>query len=158
MLIEPYANSEGGHHQRAPVALAQGRPGSPVIAPHGIGHETVMPPARNRRSTGERPGRASGSRPDLISPYGRALQRRAANVPLAPMAPPPAAAAAPGRPLACCLAEAWAQRAARRLQRGAEAVVILTASAALNGAAALVGRQLHLWLVNEQVTTEDAAV
>src|SRR5947199_240445 len=41
VLIEPYANRLGGHHQRTLVALAQARPGSLAIAPHGIAHETV---------------------------------------------------------------------------------------------------------------------
>ncbi|MFF8505136.1 hypothetical protein ACF07L_31435 [Streptomyces anulatus] len=35
MLIEPYVGHLGGPHQHTLVALAQARPGSPVIAPRG---------------------------------------------------------------------------------------------------------------------------
>ncbi len=49
-------------------------------------------------------------------------------------------------------------RTARRLEPDADAVVILTASEALHGAAALLSGQPHLRFVHEQVTTEDAAV
>lgn len=45
-----------------------------------------------------------------------------------------------------------------RLEPGAEAVVILSASEALHGAAALLGGLPHLRFVHEQVTTEDATV
>ena len=41
VLIQPYADRLGGHHQRTLVALAQSRPGSLVIAPHGIAREVV---------------------------------------------------------------------------------------------------------------------
>ncbi|MFF3517659.1 hypothetical protein [Streptomyces sp. NPDC002573] len=60
--------------------------------------------------------------------------------------------------IARCLTEASVLRSARRLEPGADAVVILTASEALHGAAALPGRQPHLRFVHEAVTTEDAVV
>ncbi|MFF7359001.1 hypothetical protein ACFZA1_41360 [Streptomyces filipinensis] len=61
--------------------------------------------------------------------------------------------------VARCLTEASALRTARRLQPAADAVVILTASEALHGAAALLGGQPHLRFVHEQVVaTEDTAV
>ncbi|MFE5076982.1 hypothetical protein [Streptomyces halstedii] len=41
VLIEPYADRLGGHHQRTLVTLAQARPCSLVIAPHGIVREAV---------------------------------------------------------------------------------------------------------------------
>lgn len=41
VLIEPYADRLGGHHQRTLVALAQARPGSLVITPHGIVREAA---------------------------------------------------------------------------------------------------------------------
>ncbi|SCG09434.1 hypothetical protein GA0115255_1253311, partial [Streptomyces sp. Ncost-T6T-2b] len=41
VLIEPYADRLGGHHQRTLVALAQARPGSLVITPRGVARDTV---------------------------------------------------------------------------------------------------------------------
>ncbi|MFF8293569.1 hypothetical protein ACF068_30790 [Streptomyces sp. NPDC016309] len=49
-------------------------------------------------------------------------------------------------------------RSARQLESGADAVVILTASEALHGAAALLGGQPHRRFVHEAVTTEDTVV
>ncbi|WP_237542964.1 MULTISPECIES: hypothetical protein [unclassified Streptomyces] len=60
--------------------------------------------------------------------------------------------------VARCLAEASALRTARSLQPDADAVVILTASEALHGAAALLGCQPHLRFVHEAVTAEDTFV
>ncbi|MFI1826917.1 hypothetical protein ACH41E_10795 [Streptomyces sp. NPDC020412] len=57
--------------------------------------------------------------------------------------------------IARCLAEASALRTARGLRHDADAVVILTASEALHGAAALLGGQPHLRFIHEAVTAED---
>ncbi|KUL50310.1 glycosyltransferase [Streptomyces sp. NRRL S-1521] len=159
VLIEPYAHRSGGHHQRTLVALAQARPGSLVIALHGIARETVtaLREAGARLVTapaGRRAGvllvasrlasglSAAGQRLLRSRRWPRRLRRLPHQVTL----------------VARCLSEAAALRCARRLEPAAEAVVILTASEALHGAAALLGGQPHLRFVHEAVTTEDATV
>ncbi|MGA4849475.1 hypothetical protein ACOBQB_25655 [Streptomyces sp. G5(2025)] len=159
VLIEPYAHRSGGHHQRTLVALAQARPGSLVVAPHGITGEaiTALRKAGARLVTapaGRHAGvllvvsrlaawlSATGWRLFRSRRWPRRLRRLPHQVTL----------------IARCLAEAAALRCARRLEPAAEAVVILTASEALHGAAALLGGQPHLRFVHEAVTAEDAAV
>ncbi|MFJ2771742.1 hypothetical protein [Streptomyces sp. NPDC087300] len=159
VLIEPYANRLGGHHQRTLAALAHARPGSLVIAPPAIPRETVsaLRVAEARLVTapaGHRAGAlwAGSCLAAAISSVGqrvfhsrrwhRSLRRLPHQITL----------------IARCLAEAAALRTARRLEPGAEAVVILTASEALHGAAALLGGQPHLRFVHEAVTTEDTVV
>lgn len=159
VLIEPYANRLGGHHQRTLVALAQARPGSLVVAPHGIAREAVatlrevdarLVTAPNGRRAGVLLAAArlaaglstAGQRLFRSRHWPRRLRRLPHQVTL----------------IARCLAEAAALRTARRLEPAAEAVVILTASEALHGAAALLGGQPHLRFVHEAVTAEDAAV
>ncbi|KOU05187.1 hypothetical protein ADK86_07540 [Streptomyces sp. NRRL F-5755] len=159
VLIEPYADRLGGHHQRTLVALARARPGSLVIAPHGIAREavTALREARARLATtpaGRLAGvllaasrlaaglSSAGQRAFRSRRWPRALRRLPHQVTL----------------VARCLAEASALRTARRLHPGAEAVVILTANEGLHGAAALLGGQPHLRFVHEAVTTEDAVV
>lgn len=159
VLIEPRADRLGGHSQRTLVALAQARPGSLVIAPRGVAPEAV----HALRETGARL---------VTTPTGR---RAAALLTTSRAA---AALSAAGQrifrsrrwPLvlrrlphqvmlvARCLTEAAALRTAHRLQPVADVVVILTASEALHGAAALLGGQPHLRFVHEQVTTEDTIV
>ncbi|MEU0687750.1 glycosyltransferase [Streptomyces uncialis] len=158
VLIEPYADRLGGHHQRTLVALARARPGSLVIVLNGIARDA---------STALRDTRARV----VVEPVGRMAAGLLAASRLA------AGAAATGRRImrsrrwpdrlrrlphqitlvARCLTEASALRTAR-LQPDAEAVVILTASEALHGAAALLGRQPHLRFVHEAVTREDSFV
>ncbi|GAA2620209.1 glycosyltransferase [Streptomyces axinellae] len=159
VLIEPYANRRGGHHQRTLVALTQARPGSLVIAPHGIAPEavTALREAGARLVTapaGRRAGvlsvasrlaaglSAVGRRVLRSRRWPRRLRRLPHQVTLT----------------ARCLSEAAALRSVRRLVAAADAVVILTASEALHGAAALLGGQPHLRFVHEAVTVEDAAV
>ncbi|KUJ54558.1 hypothetical protein ACZ90_66275 [Streptomyces albus subsp. albus] len=159
VLVEPYADRLGGHHQRTLVALAQARPGSLVIAPHGAAQETItalrkvgarlvatptggpaatlLAASRLAAGLSTAGKRAFGSRR-----WPHVLRRLPHQVTL----------------VARCLAEASALRIARRLEPGAEAVVILTASEALHGAAALLGGQPHLRFIHERVTTEDAVV
>ncbi|MEW1658385.1 glycosyltransferase [Streptomyces sp. NPDC093707] len=159
VLIEPYADRLGGHHQRTLVALAQARPSSLVIAPNGIARDAVTA----LRGAGARlvtapTGRLAtvllgasrlaaglstiGPRVFCSRRWPRRLRRLPHQVTL----------------VARCLTEASVLRTARHLEPRADAVVILTASEALHGAAALLGGQPHLRFVHEQVTTEDAAV
>ncbi|PNE36380.1 glycosyltransferase [Streptomyces noursei] len=159
VLIEPYADRLGGHHQRTLVALAQARPGSLVIAPNGIARDavTALREAGARLVTAPTTHLATvllaasrlaaglaaiGQRVFCSRRWPRCLRRLPHQVTL----------------VARCLTEASVLRTARHLEPGAEAVVILTASEALHGAAALLGGQPHLRFVHEQVTTEDAAV
>ncbi|MFK0296314.1 glycosyltransferase [Streptomyces sp. NPDC090442] len=159
VLIEPYADRLGGHHQRTLVALAQARPGSLVIAPHGIAREEarvlrqagahlVTSPAGLRASVLLAASHlaaglsAAGQWIFRSRRWPRLLRRLPHQITL----------------VARLLAEASALRCARRLQAGIEAVVILTASEALHGAAALLGGLPHLRYLHEQVTTEDAVV
>ncbi|MEU0738633.1 hypothetical protein [Streptomyces sp. NPDC006134] len=159
VLIEPYADRLGGHHQRTLVALAQARRGTLVIAPHGAAREAVgalrgagarlvTAPAGRRAAVLLAASRlaagvsAAGQRVFRSRRWPRRLRRLPHQITL----------------IARCLTEAAALRSARRLEPGADAVVILTASEALHGAAALLGGQPHLRFVHEAVTTEDAAV
>ncbi|MCS0634330.1 glycosyltransferase [Streptomyces sp. LP05-1] len=159
VLIEPYANRLGGHHQRTLVALAQARPGSMVIAPRGIASESVhaLRETSARLVTGPDGWAGSvllaaarmaaafaaiGQRLFRSRRWPRRLRRLPHQIAL----------------LARCLTEGSALRAARRLEPDADAVVILTASEALHGAAALLGGQPHLRFVHELVTTEDAVL
>ncbi|MEU0663382.1 hypothetical protein [Streptomyces lavendulocolor] len=159
MLIEPYADRLGGHHQRTLVALAQARPGSLVIAPQGTARETVTA----LREAGARLVTAVAGHPAAVllvlgrlaaglsaaeqrilcsRRWPRLLRRLPHQVTL----------------IARCLTEASALRTARRLGPGTQAVVILSASEALHGAAAILGGQPHLRFVHEAVTTEDTVV
>lgn len=159
VLIEPYANRLGGHHQRTLVTLARARPGSLVIAPHRIARETVaalreagarlvtepvgLPAAVLLAASRLVAGLSTaGKRVFRSRCWPRLLRRLPHQITL----------------FARCLTEASALRTARRLEPDADAVVILTASEALHGAAALLGGQPHLRFVHKQVTTEDAAV
>ncbi len=156
VLIEPYAHRPGGHHQHALVALARARPGSLVIAPHGITREatTALQKAEARLITapsgivaaalvvGSRFASAVaavGLRAFRSGRWPRAVRRLPHQVTL----------------LARCLTEAAALRAARVRAPNADAAVILTASEALHGLAALLGGQPHLRFVHEISTTED---
>ncbi|MFJ4854392.1 hypothetical protein [Streptomyces sp. NPDC088730] len=159
VLIEPYASRLGGHHQRTLVALAQARPGSLVIAPHGIAVDAVSPlrEAGARLVTGRTGwvadvllaaaglaagGSSAGQRLFRSRRWPRRLRRLPHQITL----------------IARCLTEASALRAARLLESNADAVVILTASEALHGTAGLLGGQPHLRFVHETVTSEDAPI
>ncbi|MEU3599976.1 hypothetical protein ABZ714_14800 [Streptomyces sp. NPDC006798] len=159
VLIEPYADRLGGHHQRTLVALARARPGSLVMTLNGVARDSATPLWDTRARV-------------VVEPVGHTAAGLLAASRLV------AGAAAIGRRLvrsrrwpdrlrrlphqitlvARCLAEASALRTARSLQPDADAVVILTASEALHGAAALLGRQSHLRFVHEAVTAEDTFV
>ncbi len=156
VLVEPYANRLGGHHHRTMVALAKARPGSLVIAPHGIATETAraLCTAGARLAIG-RAGHRAGfllAAARLVSGISAAGQRLLGSRRWPVRLPHQVTL------LARCLAEASALRTACRLEPDADAVVILTASEALHGAVALLGGQPHLRFVHECVTTEDTAV
>ncbi|MEU8630360.1 hypothetical protein [Streptomyces sp. NPDC048669] len=159
VLIEPYADRLGGHHQRTLVALAQARPGSLVIAPRGIAREAATalreagallltapagcPAAALLAASRLAAGLSkAGLRVFRSRRWPRLLRRLPHQITL----------------IARCLAEASALRTALRLEPGAGAVVILSASEALHGATALLGGLPHLRFVHEQVTTEDTVV
>ncbi|MGE9280294.1 glycosyltransferase [Streptomyces rochei] len=159
VLVEPYADRLGGHHQRTLVALAQARPGSVVIAPHGAAREaaTGLREAGARLATRPAGGPAAvllaASR--LVAGLSRTGQRlfRSRRLPRLLRRLPHQITL-----VARSLAEASALRTARRLAPDADAVVILSASEALHGAAAVLGGLPHLRFVHEQATTEDTAV
>jgi glycosyltransferase involved in cell wall biosynthesis len=156
VLVEPYANRLGGHHQRTLAALAHARPGSLIIAPHGIADEAVAalhgagalltapagPAAAVLLAASRLTAGLStvGQRAFRSRFWPRRLRRLPHQVTL----------------FARCLTEASALRTARRQAPDADAVVILTASEALHGLAAFLGGQSHLRFVHEAVTTEDA--
>lgn len=159
VLIEPYADRLGGHHHRTPVALAQARPGSLVIVPSGIAQET----AGALREAGARLMTAPVGRPaallltaaHLAAGLSKVGQRafRARRWPHLLRRLPHQVTL-----VARCLIEASALQTARHLESDPDAVVILTASEALHGAAALLGGQPHLRFLHETVTPEDAVV
>ncbi|MER7578016.1 hypothetical protein [Streptomyces sp. NPDC126514] len=159
VLIEPYANRLGGHHQHTLVALAQARPGSLVIAPRGLARDAVAAlsdaGARLVTASAERRAAVLLAAARLAAGLSAAGQRifRSRRWPRRLRGLPHQITL-----IARCLTEASALRSARRLESGADAVVILTASEALHGAAALLGGQPHLRFVHEAVTTEDAVV
>ncbi|MFE2296029.1 glycosyltransferase [Streptomyces sp. NPDC059452] len=159
VLIEPYADRLGGHHQRTLVALAQARPGSLVVAPRGIAREAV---AALREAGAQLVTAPAGHQAAVLLAASRVaagLSRAGLRV-FRSHRRPRFLRRVPHQItlIARCLAEASALRTARRLESGAEAVVILSASEALHGAAALLGGLPHLRFVHEQVTTEGAAV
>ncbi|MFJ2906759.1 glycosyltransferase [Streptomyces sp. NPDC087212] len=159
VLIEPYAHRLGGHHHGTLTALAQARPGSLVISPHGIASEAVA-------DLGKAGARLVTAPAGAVATVLWAVSRLTAGLSAAGQCVfrsrrwPRRLRRLPHQVtlVARCLAEASALRTARRLGSGAYAVVILTASEALHGAAALLGGQPHLRFVHEAITTEDAAV
>jgi hypothetical protein len=159
VLIEPYAHRAGGHHQHALAALAVARPGSLVIAPRGVPGDTRA--ALHEAST--RVVRAAGPAAHMLLTAARAaaLVSACGRRVFASRRWPRLLRRAPHQAtlLARCLTEAACLRTARRLTgHGAAAVVVLSASEALHGAAAVLGGLPHLRFVHELVTTQDAAV
>ncbi|MCZ0978667.1 hypothetical protein O1L60_03890 [Streptomyces diastatochromogenes] len=157
MLIEPYAHRGGGHHQHALTALAATGP-SLVVAPVGLSGE-LGPLARSgvRVATGP-----EGAAARLLLAVARVAERVSAigRRAFASRRWPRAVRRHPHQVtlLARCLTEAACLRTARRLAPQAAAVVILSASEALHGLAALLGGAPHLRFVHELVTTEDRPV
>jgi hypothetical protein len=156
VLIEPYANRPGGHHHHALVALARARPGTLVIAPHGITHEAtsalrgaearvvtapagVLSAALMAASRFTASVSAAGHRAFRSRRWPRPVRRLPHQLTL----------------IARCLTEAAALRTAGRLAPSADALVTLSASEALHGAAVLLGGLPHLRFIHEVTTTED---
>ncbi|MEU3072275.1 hypothetical protein [Streptomyces laurentii] len=158
VLIEPYAHQGGGHHQRTLTALAAARPKSLVVAPAGMG-EDLGPLARSGARLAAGP---AGPAASLLLAAARAAERvsAAGQRAFASRSWPRGVRRFPHQVtlLARCLTEAACLRTARRLAPRAAAVVILSASEALHGAAALLGGVPHLRFVHEVVTTEDRPV
>ncbi|MDH6703429.1 hypothetical protein P3T27_000110 [Kitasatospora sp. MAA19] len=158
VLIEPYAHLGGGHHQRTLTALAAARPGSVVITPQGIAGGPgpllradaciaagpVRPAAKALLAGARAAARVStaGQRLFASRSWPLGLRRLPHQVTL----------------IARCLTEAACLRTARRLVPQPGAVVILGASEALHGMAALLGGGRHLRFIHELVTTEDRSV
>ncbi|PJN02513.1 hypothetical protein CG740_15960 [Streptomyces sp. CB01201] len=155
VLIEPYAHRGGGHHQRTLAALAASRPGSLVIAPGGPPADLALPGTRVVSDT-------VGVLAAVLAAGARAAERASAagRRAFASRRLPPTVRRFPHQVtlLARCLAEAACLRTGRRLAPDAASVVILSASEALHGAAALLGGTTHLRFVHEMVTTEDLPV
>lgn len=157
VLIEPYAHRFGAPYQRILTALAAARPGSLVIAPYGAADLAALRNAQARVITG-----SSGRGGALLL----ALARAASSVSfvgqrvLGSVRWPGCLRRLPaqGALLARCLTEAACLRTSRHLVGDPGAVVVLSASEALHGAAALLGGQAHLRYVHEMVTAEGAGV
>lgn len=159
VLIEPYAHHTGGHHSHALAALAAARPGSVVVALRGVGADARSALCTARATVVRAAGSpayvllAAARATALLSALGQrafgsrrwstALRRIPHQVTL----------------VARCLTEAACLRTVRHLTGGRSgAVVVLSASEALHGAAAVLGGMPHLRFVHEAITTEDAAV
>ncbi|MFI2077379.1 hypothetical protein [Streptomyces triculaminicus] len=157
MLIEPYAHHLGGHHPRTLAALAAARPGALVITPYGAADPAPLRQAGARLVTGTRRPAAAVL---LVAAQWANAVSTAVRKAFASRRWPLALRRAPHQVtlLARCLTEAACLRTTRRLVREPAAVVVLSASEALHGAAALLGCQPHLRFIHEAVTTEDAPV
>lgn len=158
VLIEPYAHLGGGHHQRTLAALAACRPGSLVIAPCGLADEITMPDNAGARVV----TRPAGSAAAVLAAGASAAERSSAvgQRIFASRRWPAGARRLPHQItlIARCLTEAACLRTARHLAPAPACVVILSASEALHGAAALLGGGKHLRFIHEAVTTEDLPV
>lgn len=158
VLIEPYAHRLGGHHQHALVALAGASPGTVVVAPYGTGSEA----ATALRTAGARVVGPVGpaARVLFVAANAAAILSATGQRVFASRRWPSGLRRVPHQItlLARCLVEAACLRTARRLAPAPGAVVVLSASEALHGAAALLGGLPHLRFIHEKVTTEDAAL
>lgn len=154
VLIEPYAHQGGGHHQRTLAALAATRP-SLVVAPGGL-NEDLGPMARSGTRIAAGP---AGPTAKILLTAARVVARvsAAGQRAFASRSWPQGVRRFPHQVtlLARCLTEAACLRTTCHLAPQATAVVILSASEALHGAAALLGGVPHLRFVHEVVTTED---
>ncbi|MDK0520539.1 glycosyltransferase [Streptomyces sp. ML-6] len=158
VLIEPYAHRGGGHHQRTLTALAAARPKSLVVVPGGLG-EDLGPLARSGARIAVGPAGPT-ARVLLAGAWAAERVSAAGQRAFASRSWPQGVRRFPHQVtlLTRCLTEAACLRTARRLAPQAAAVVILSASEALHGAATLLGGVPHLRFVHEVVTTEDRPV
>lgn len=157
VLIEPYAHRGGGHHQHALTALAA-TGASLVIAPAGLSEE-LRPLVRSGARIAAGP---DGAAARFLLTAARAAARASSTSrrAFASRRWPRPVRRLPHQVtlLARCLTEAACLRTARRRAPHPAAVVILSASEALHGMAALLGGVPHLRFVHELVTTEDRPV
>lgn len=158
VLIEPYAHRGGGHHQRTLAALAAARPDSLILAPGGLSEDLaplvrsgarvvlgpVGPAAKILRTAARAAARVSAAGQQVFASrrWPKAVRRAPHQITL----------------LARCLTEAACLRTACHLAPHPSAVVILSASEALHGMAALLGGTPHLRFIHEAVTTEDRPI
>ncbi|MEU6460092.1 hypothetical protein [Streptomyces sp. NPDC047065] len=157
VLVETGAHRLGGHRDHALTALAAAHGNVVVIGPHGV----TGPTWGALQTAGARVTRPTGTVPTMLASAGTCTSLLAAAVrrAFASRRWPRAMRRLPHQVtlLARCLTEAACVRTGHRLADGADAVVVLTASEALHGAAGLLGGA-HLRFVHELVTTEDALV
>ncbi|MFD8481832.1 hypothetical protein [Kitasatospora sp. NPDC059673] len=158
VLIEPYAHRGGGHHQRSLTALAAAYPGALVIAPEGIAGGPG-PLVRAGACVAAGP---TGSAAKALLAAARAAARFSVTGQQVfdSRSWPVKVRRLPHQftLIARCLTEAACLRTARRFAPRPAAVVILSASEALHGAAALLGGTPHLRFIHELVTAEDLPV
>ncbi|OKK02413.1 hypothetical protein AMK26_22405 [Streptomyces sp. CB03234] len=158
VLIEPYAHRLGGHHQHALTALATARTGSVVITPYGVAGDLAPLRAAGARVPAGPAGLASAVL--LAAARWAGAASAAGQRAFASRRWPDVMRRAPHQVtlLARCLTEAACLRTARRLAPDPAAVVVLSASEALHGAAALLGGLPHLRFLHEAVTAEGMVV
>ncbi|KNB50772.1 hypothetical protein [Streptomyces caatingaensis] len=157
VVIEPGAHRLGGHHPRTLAALVAARPGSVVIAPYGAADPAPLRQAGAHLVTGARGPAAAVL---LAAAQWATAVSAAGQKAFASRRWPLAVRRSPHQVtlIARCLTEAACLRTARHLVQEPGAVVVLSASEALHGAAALLGGQPHLRFIHEAITTEDAPV
>ncbi|MET8855532.1 hypothetical protein [Streptomyces sp. NPDC004579] len=157
VLVEPGAHRPGGHRHHTLTALATAHGRTLVVAPSGIVDDTrAVLEAAGAQVTGPRGVAAvvlalAGSAAAVLA---RATQRGFASHgwPTVLRRVPHQVAL-----LARCLTEAACVRTGHRLAGRRATVVVLSASEALHGAAAVLGGR-HTRFVHERVTTEDAVL
>ncbi|MGW3154606.1 hypothetical protein [Streptomyces sp. NPDC001089] len=157
VLVEPGAHRPGGHRHHTLTALATAHGRTLVVAPSGIVDDTrTALETAGARVTGPRGVRAAvlASAGSAASVLARATQRGFASHgwPTVLRRVPHQVAL-----LARCLTEAACVRTGHRLAGRRATVVVLSASEALHGAAAVLGGR-HTRFVHECVTTEDAVL
>ncbi|MGW0844243.1 hypothetical protein ACWD26_29715 [Streptomyces sp. NPDC002787] len=157
VLVEPGAHRLGGHRHRTLTALATAHHNTVVAAPYGIAAGTwaalgaagvrvtgpagVVPAVLAAGSIAATVVAAAGRRAFASRRWPTAVRRFPHQVTL----------------VSRCLAEAACIRAGRRIAGHRAAVVVLSASEALHGAAGLLGGP-HTRFVHELVTTEDTVL
>lgn len=157
VLIEPHTHQLRGPRRHTLTALAAARPGSLVIAPYGAADLGALRKAQARVITESAgPSAASLLAIAQAASYVSAVGRQA----LTSRRWPSRLRRLPDQValLARCLTEAACLRTVRHLVRDPGAVVVLSASEALHGAAALLGGRAHVRFVHDMVATEDATL
>lgn len=158
VLVEPGAHRAGGHRHRTLTALAASHGNTVVVAPREVAAET----REALRAAGARITRPRGALPTLLVALGLATAATAEAAVRAVAlsgSSPQSVRRFPHQVMLVsrCLIEAACIRTGRRLAGPSSAVVVLSASEALHGAAALLAGP-HTRFVHEVVTTEDTAL